>query len=299
MLPKFITANGLDFAYLSAGPSPASGAPLLMLVHGFPDTAHSFAPLLPALAEAGYAVVAPFTRGYLPSAIPADGDYRVTTLARDLIALIDHLGAKRALLVGHDWGAVSCYVAAAMRPDRIAGLVAMSVPHLRRFLLRPSWAQLGRSSYMARFQQRGIEARLQANGCAELRALAQRWSPGLDVDTQLAPAWQSFAHIPRLRAALGYYRALPAALLQQETWQWGMAPIPVPVLAMVGADDGCIAADMFAEQAHLFANHYQLSVVPNAGHFLPLEAPAAVLTATLELAKQVFTSPALGTGRQS
>ena len=277
--PQFIRANGLDFGYLEAG---QRGQPLLLCAHGFPDTAHSFEPVLDRLGAAGFHVVAPFMRGYGPSAIPADGDYRVATLGRDLLALIDDLGARQAVLVGHDWGAVAAYAAAALRPDRVRALVAAAVPHLRRFLLRPTLAQLRRSSYMARFQWPGAETTLARDDFAKLRALAQSWSPGADLAPLLAPVIAGFRDRARLSAALGYYRALPGALFSGETWSSLMAPISVPTLAIAGVDDGCIAPEMFAAQQHLFSDRYALVTLAHAGHFMAYEQPQLFSTAALD-----------------
>jgi pimeloyl-ACP methyl ester carboxylesterase len=85
--PRFVDAGGLRFGYLEQGTGP-----LVLLVHGFPDTAHTWDATMPALAAAGYRAVAPFTRGYHPTAIPADGAYDTDTLGNDVIALIDALG---------------------------------------------------------------------------------------------------------------------------------------------------------------------------------------------------------------
>ena len=267
---RFLQANGLEFGLLERG--PADG-PLVLCLHGFPDSPQSFLPLLEALAAAGYRAVAPAMRGYLPSGIPADSDYRPATLARDVIALIDHLGADKAVVVGHDWGAVATYLAAAMRPDRVRAVVTAAIPHLRRFLLRPTRQQLWRSRYMARFQWRGIESRLLAHDQHDLRMLARSWSPGLDVDRALAPVWAGFAEAARLKAALGYYRALPGALLSGEAWQLILAPVPVPALVLHGAADGCIGREMFQGQEHLFAAGVQQREFAGAGHFLQIEQP--------------------------
>lgn len=267
---RFLQANGLEFALLERG--PADG-PLVLCLHGFPDGPQSFLPLLDALAAAGYRAVAPAMRGYLPSGIPADGDYRPVTLTRDAIALIDHLGAEKAAVVGHDWGAVAAYLAAAMRPDRVRAIVTAAIPHLRRFLLRPTRAQLWRSRYMARFQWRGVEPRLLAHGQHALRTLARSWSPGLDVDAALAPVWAGFTGPGRLTAALGYYRALPGALLSGEAWRLVLAPVPVPALVLHGAADGCIGREMFQGQEHLFAAGLQQCEFAGAGHFLQIEQP--------------------------
>lgn len=276
---RFQPANGLEFGLLEAG--PADG-PLVLCLHGFPDCAYSFRPLLAALAEQGYRAVAVAMRGYQPTTLPVDGDYSPLTLARDAIALIDHLGAERAVLVGHDWGAVATYLAAALRPDRLRGVVAAAIPHLRRFLLRPTAAQLWRSRYMLKFQWPGTESRLLAARLLPLQVLARDWSPALDVDGALVPVWASFSERSRLTAALSYYRALPRALLSSEAWQLMLAPTPVPACVIHGRDDGCIAADMFAGQAHLFSSGLREVSMPGAGHFMHLEQPQQFNAAVLE-----------------
>lgn len=277
--PRFVRANGLEFGYLSTGPIDG---PLVLVVHGFPDSAWSFAPLVTALAAQGHRVVAPFQRGYLPTEIPADGDYRVQTLARDLLALIDELGAARATIVGHDWGAVAAYVAASLRPDRVSGIVCAAIPHLRRFLLRPTGAQLWRSRYMLRFQWPDAERHLLADDFAALRALAASWSPGADLSATLAPVIGGFSDRRRLSAALGYYRALPAALLSGESWSVLTRPTPVPACVVHGAQDGCMGPEMFTRQAHLFARGLETVRLQRAGHFLQVEEPEALAKAVLD-----------------
>ena len=84
---QHVHANGLDFAYLEQG-----SGPVVLMLHGFPDTAHTWSHQMPALAAAGYRVVAPFLRGYFPTAIPANGYYDKATLATDVAALIGALG---------------------------------------------------------------------------------------------------------------------------------------------------------------------------------------------------------------
>src|ERR671928_16781 len=110
-----VTVNGVELAYLEDG--PADG-PLALCLHGFPDSAHTFRFLLPTLAGAGFHTVAPFLRGYAPSAVPADGAYDPATIAADVNALHDALGGDdRAVLIGHDWGASTAYGASAAAPE--------------------------------------------------------------------------------------------------------------------------------------------------------------------------------------
>src|SRR5580693_5866297 len=104
-----VRANDLDFGLLEAG-----SGPLALCLHGFPDTAHTWKHLLPALADAGFHAVAPFMRGYAPTAIPADGAYQIGALVADAVALHEALGGDGdAVLIGHDWGAETAYGAAA------------------------------------------------------------------------------------------------------------------------------------------------------------------------------------------
>lgn len=108
--PEFKTgsvhANGLDFHYLEMGEGP-----LALCFHGFPDSPMTWRHLLPALAAAGYRAVAPYMRGYAPSAVPATDDYYGASLAADMNALNAALGGKGdAVLIGHDWGAASSSV---------------------------------------------------------------------------------------------------------------------------------------------------------------------------------------------
>lgn len=280
--PRYIRANGLEFAYLEAGQGP-----LVLCLHGFPDTAWSFEPTVQALAAAGFRGVSVFMRGYAPSALPEDGDYRVSTLGRDVIALIDHLGADRAFVVGHDWGAVAAYVAAALRPDRFQGLVAAGMPHLRRFLLTPGLGQLRRSSYMGYFQLPLIpERRIRARDFAWLRELLHRWSPGWPFsERDFMGLKAAFAEPERLKAALAYYRALPRSLVG-ESWGSAMKRISVPTRVIYGENDGCIGRELFVGQDHLFTGGYERVEMAGCGHFMHREQPERFAERVIEFCRR-------------
>lgn len=109
-----VEANGITFHYFTMGDGP-----LVLCMHGFPDHAYTYSDLLPALAAAGFRGVAPFMRGYAPTSAAPDGRYQSVLLCQDVVALIDALGADRAFLVGHDWGAQAVYGAAVLAPQRI------------------------------------------------------------------------------------------------------------------------------------------------------------------------------------
>ena len=270
LIPRWVRANGLDFAVLEAGEGP-----LVLCLHGFPDTAWNMRALVLALAKAGYRAVAPFTRGYAPSSLAANDDYRTTTLARDALALIEALGEKKAFIVGHDWGAATAYLAAAAEPQKVRAVITAAVPHLRRFLLRPTLAQLYRSRYMGFFQLRDVpERRIVADDFRSLRALIQRWSPGWKfTEEEFAPLKACFSDPDRLSAALKYYRDLPKTLLNPANRTLIFGKLPVPARVIRGADDGCIGAEMFEDQENCFGAGYELVTMKGAGHFMQCVQP--------------------------
>lgn len=274
-----IAANGIDFVCLAMGEGP-----LVLCLHGFPDRAENFVPLLRDLASAGFRAVAPYMRGYAPTSMPEDGDYTIAALAMDVIALIDHLGAERAAIVGHDWGAVVTYAAANLRPDRVSKIVCASVPHLRRFLLRPSFAQIRRSYYILAFQFAGlIERKLMKDDFAALEKGVAVASPGLAFTN--ASWWielkAAFSEPGRLTAALSYYRGLRKLFGDAEMWRLATAPVSVPARLIYGVRDGAIGAEMFSRQEHLFTAGLDIQRM-ETGHFMQIEQPAAFATLVID-----------------
>jgi pimeloyl-ACP methyl ester carboxylesterase len=261
-----VAANGLEFGYLSAGDGP-----LALLLHGFPDSAWTFHRLLPALAQAGFRAVAPWTRGYAPTEVPPDGDYRVATLAADANALHEALGGGAdAVLVGHDWGAITAYGAAALEPDRWRRVVTMAVPPpavaSAAFF---DYAQLKKSFYVYLFQTDLAELVAGADDLAFLDNLWHDWSPSYDGSQDLRHVKDALRAPENLRAAIGYYRAMFAG------GALGDSP-PHPTLYLHGEDDGAFLADRVLQaKAHLSAES-EVRVLPGVGHFLHLERPAEV-----------------------
>lgn len=126
-----VTARGVEFHCLAMG-----SGPLALLLHGFPDSAQSWIPLMQQLADAGRRVVAPYMRGYAPTAIPADGCFQTAALSADAVALHEVLGGDGdAVIVGHDWGAPATYGAALLAPERWRRVIGMAVPR------DPPWAR--------------------------------------------------------------------------------------------------------------------------------------------------------------
>ncbi|MDW6064917.1 alpha/beta fold hydrolase [Streptomyces sp. FXJ1.4098] len=207
---KYVNANGLEFGYFEAGPTDA---PLALCLHGFPDTAHTWRHLLPALGDAGYHAVAPFLRGYAPTGIPADGAYQAGALAADANALHDALGGgDDAVLIGHDWGAIATYGATAHSPQRWRRAVTMAVPPLGGVLadfFGFDYGQFKRSFYIFLFQTPLAEAGAAAHDMALIDGLWRDWSPGYHhAEQDIAHVKESLREPANLEAAIGYYRAL-------------------------------------------------------------------------------------------
>ena len=274
-----IAANNTEFSYLECG----SGK-LALLLHGFPDTAQTWRHLMPQLANAGYRVVAPFMRGYAPSAVPADGCYQTAMLARDANALHEELGGDGdAVIIGHDWGAPSVYGAAIDAPSRWKKVVGMAVPPTAAFGLAfvQNLEQLKRSWYMFFFQHGLADLVVGANNHAYIEMLWRDWSPGYDASFDLDGVKKSLADPKNLQAALGYYRATlgdgyrdPSLKALQD--QMGSAVPTQPLLYLHGANDGCIGAEVVEAAKSMSPANVQFAIVKDAGHFLQLEQPQKV-----------------------
>lgn len=144
---------------LSVHAAGAPGAPLVVLLHGWPELAYSWRRQIGPLAAAGFRVVAPDLRGFGASDAPEDvAAYGIDHLVADVEALVDHEGAERAVLVGHDWGGVLAWHFAMLRPERTAGVAALCTPHLPRGGHPPTEVMRHRDGdehYIVRFQQPG------------------------------------------------------------------------------------------------------------------------------------------------
>jgi pimeloyl-ACP methyl ester carboxylesterase len=270
-----IRANRLQFAYIEAG---LKGDPLVICLHGFPDDAYTFEDLIESLAAQGYHAVAPFTRGYYPSQIPAKADYSVETLAQDALALIEAFGAHDAVIIGHDWGAITGYAAANLAPEHVSKLVTLAIPHPS--VLRPSLEQLRAASQFVQLPWGGISERLVAkDGFRYIDDTYAKWSPtwqGSIVEAQTARVKHSFARPGRLSAALGYYRSFRKDLTNPKRIGLYRGTTPVPTLTIHGSRDGATLRSAFDSTRSGFTGPYRLVEIPEVGHFVHLEAPERV-----------------------
>jgi pimeloyl-ACP methyl ester carboxylesterase len=280
-----VRANGIKFVAYEKGKGP-----LLLCLHGFPDHARSFRHQIASFADAGYRVVVPHMRGYAPTEPAPDGNYQTASLARDAAALIDALGADKAVLFGHDWGAMAAYGAALIAPERIEKLITAAVPYGIGFItafLSNYW-QLKRSWYIYFFQTPQAEPAVAAEDFAFVRNLWLDWSPGWKFpEAEMDSLRETFRKPGVLEAALGYYRSMlnperqdPALAAEQGAQH--LTPIGVPTLYLHGATDGCVGTEMTVGMDAMFPAGLRTVVVEGAGHFLHQEKPEVVNQAVLE-----------------
>ena len=188
----------------------AGEGPLVIAAHGFPDDARTFGAQVPALVAAGYRVVSPTLRGYSPSGISRSGRHDAVAAGEDLLELADHYSPGVPVrLIGHDWGAVAAFAAAALAPARFSHLATLAVPHLRAAMPHlATAAQLRRSWYMGLFQLPGIaEARLRARDFELIDILWRDWSPGYRASPEDLRSIKDGIR-DRVGPVLSYYRAL-------------------------------------------------------------------------------------------
>lgn len=264
----------------------ASGrGPLLLVLHGFPDSPHGMLPLVERAAARGFRAVAPFLRGYAPST--GEGPFDVDTLAADVLAIAEHLAPGEPFdLVGHDWGAVISYALLSRASERVRAAVTLSVPHPLAFVRDLDAGQLRRSGYMGLFQLRHVAERVVARrDFAFLDRLWSTWSPRLDPRVATAAIAHAKAAItPHFPAAIEYYRALawPPVAAARRLRETAARRIDTPTLHLTGADDGCIAPYVGrARQADFFRGPFASETIASAGHFLVLERPDEIATCAL------------------
>ena len=292
MRTRTYSIDGLSVHAYVLGPERG---PLALALHGFPDDPRSLFGLAGALAGAGYRVLAPYLRGYGPTGPAPDGRYDPERLGRDVLGLIRAADTERALVVGHDWGAVAGYAAANLEPRAIAGLVALAVPPPGVLLtnLRRDPRQLSRSAYMTLGRLPGGGRLLQARNGALIERLWRRWSPGWSPPTEhLARVKHTFDYPGTPEAALAYYRAL----LPARPWKLAAnlrllgGRIHPPTLILGGARDGCLGPRLYAGAEAACAGPVELRVL-EAGHWLHLERPDEVHGHVLRFASEFGASP--------
>ncbi len=253
-----LTASGLTFDALSAGPPDAE---LVLLLHGFPQFADSWTPIVQALATAGYYAVAVNQRGYSAGARPKDvKGYALRNLVADAVAFAEALGYQRFHLVGHDWGGLVAWQLAADHPGRLKTLTVLSTPHTGAFLraVKHDPDQRRRSLYIPLFRM--------PFHIAEFLLLARNAKPLRKAWRGKLPPQMIEANIERLRtngtltAALNWYRALS---LKART-----GPITVPTLYVWGARDVALGPTAAHATGNYIQAPYRFEILTDASHWL-------------------------------
>jgi epoxide hydrolase 4 len=263
--------GGLRLHYVEAG-----SGPLLVLLHGFPEFWYSWRRQIPALAKAGFHVVAPDMRGYNLSDKPADWRaYRVEALADDIAGLIGHFGKEPANLAGHDWGAAVAYGVAMYRPEVVRRLAILNVPHTERMLAGfRTLRQLRKSWYMFFFQIPGLpEALLRRDDFAfakrALRADSRESFSDEDLE-RYAAAW---GQTGALSGMINYYRA--ALRSSPRGAQSRLRPIAAPTMVIWGQRDRHLGAEL-AEPSSQWVPDVRMEWIPEATHWVQHEQPERV-----------------------
>ncbi|BBY34671.1 alpha/beta hydrolase [Mycolicibacter minnesotensis] len=285
-----VPTPGIALKALSWG---TPGDPVALCLHGFPDTAYGWRRLAPRLVADGWHVVAPFMRGYAPSAIPDDGSFHIGALMDDALRVLAAVGETgRDVVIGHDWGALTATGLAAMPTSPFTRAVIMSVPPPaalravegtgRLSLAAQLPAQLLRSWYISYFQLPWLPER---SASWVLPLLWRRWSPGYPAEEDLRHVDAAIGTPEGWRAALGPYRALRSRRVPDRYAElhrhWLQLP-RLPSLYLHGRTDGCMAEEFTRWVQPALPPGSAAAVVENAGHFLQLEQPEEIAVRVLQ-----------------
>ncbi len=310
---RIIKANGIDLFVREQGEGP-----LVLLCHGWPELSYSWRHQMPALAAAGYHVVAPDMRGFGRSEAPADiSAFTIFDVVGDMVALVGMLGERQAVIIGHDWGAPVAWHAALFRPDLFTAVAGLSVPppfRGRRLPLETLRSSGIENFYWQYFQTPGVaEAELERDVALTMRTVLARGfsdpqrslfiKPGQgflgapNPDLQLPP-WLSEADLAHFIAAyrasgfrggLNWYRNI------DRNWEltapWQDAQIRQPSLFIAGANDavvtGLIGAKRVQEMERVLPNLRRKLIIDDAGHWIQQECAAEVNAALITFLREV------------
>jgi len=314
---RTVFTNGVELQIVEAG----TGGPLVVLSHGFPELSYSWRHQLPALAAAGYLVIAPDQRWYGKSSrLEAVEDYDIHHLAADLVGILDDLGEERAVVVGHDWGSMVVSHVALEHPDRVAGLVNMSVPHVARGEVSPITAMrnvIGDNFfYILYFQEPGVaDAELGGDPARTMRRMLAGLTIGNVaggmpdpsmfandgrgfVDRMPEPAslpdWLTQAELDHyidefartgFTGGINWYRNFDRNWAT--TGHLAGAKVECPSLFIGGSCDPVLMMTPPAIAHAALTDHRGDTVVDGAGHWVQQEAPDAVNAALIDFLAQL------------
>jgi pimeloyl-ACP methyl ester carboxylesterase len=261
----------------------AGDGPLVVLLHGFPEFWFGWRFQIPALAEAGFRVVAPDMRGYNLSSRPSGvRAYDMDLLAGDVRDLIRERGSERALLAGHDWGGAVAWATAINHPDVIERLAVLNCPHPRRFLhavRRPP--QLFKSWYMFFFQLPGVPERVaRAGNWRFLRFVFGDARPGAFEAPDIERYIEAWSRPDAITTMINYYRGIFRQTPRRAERR--LQPIAAPTLVIWGERDRALGADLAEPDAHDVPNLERVVPLPNASHWVQHDEPEEVSRLLIE-----------------
>ncbi len=288
---RHLHVNGIELHVLEEG-----SGPLLVLCHGFPELAFSWRRQIPALAGAGYRVIAPDMRGFGASTIPAEVEaYNVLELCGDLRGLLDAAGEEQAIFIGHDWGAFAVWSLAAYFPERVRAVAGLSVPFIPRAPAPPIpilRRHLGEDFYMVWFQQPGIADEALARDVRRTLTTSRQWTADWAAEEPAEPRrpeWLSEEELQVYIAAFertGFTGGLNWYRNMDRNWEltepFKDSRVEAPALFLTGELDP-VRNFMPAEAMRGRVTDLRREiVVPGAGHWVQQQAPEAVNAALLE-----------------
>ncbi len=310
---RTISANGIEIFVREQGQGP-----LVILCHGWPELSYSWRHQIPAIAEAGFHVVAPDMRGFGQTAAPADIEaYSIFDHVGDMVALVDTLGAKQAVIIGHDWGAPVAWHSALFRPDIFTAVAGLSVPPPLRGRERPLEALRKNgitNFYWQYFQTPGVaESEFERDVGFSMRAIVGRGftDPAASLFVEEGKGFLGDPAIPRalpdwisedelshfvetyrksgFRGGFNWYRNI------DRNWEltapWHGAQIRQPSLFIAGSKDsvitGLIGAKRVGDMERVVPNLTRKLIIEGAGHWIQQERPAEVNAALIDFLKQV------------
>jgi pimeloyl-ACP methyl ester carboxylesterase len=311
---KIVRTAGAELEVWEAGTGPA-----VVLLHGFPELAYSWRHQVPALAAAGFRVIAPNQRGYGQSSRPHEIEaYDIDALASDVVGLMDALGVEQGVVIGHDWGAPVAWHTALRHPGRVRAVGSLSVPHSRRasgppLSLMRAAAGPEHIHYIDYFQREGLaESEFEADVRASL--LGFMWSISGD-----APPGERFKPIPRgarFIDSVTVPRGLPAWLSHDDlavyadtfsasgfrgglNWyrnvdrNWSVTSdldssvVRQPALFVTGSRDPARNPGAIERLAECVPDLREFAVLPGCGHWTQQERPGEVTSLMLRFLREL------------
>lgn len=280
----------LEIAFEDDGPK---NAPPVLLLHGWPDAPRGWNVIASELHSAGWRTLAPFLRGSGPTRFLSPGTPRVgaaVALARDAIDLADNLGLDRFPVVGHDWGARVAYTLAALFPERITSIAALSLAYQPRGLFTiPSFEQARLFWYQWFLCVEGGRAKVEADPVGFARIQWETWSPkGWFEQSEFSRTAESFSNPDWAEITANAYRA---RWREGEAWDSGYDPlqhqlqeaelISIPTLMIQGDSDLCDPPSESEGLEKYFTAGYRRLLLEGVGHFPHRESCKAVAEAII------------------